>query len=400
MPVTSMTPYAGWPRLPSWAAALWAALWGAALLLPAVVGLGDTHHPVWCGGGLLVAFALFIVCTIDANARAGLRRPDLWPAVLALAVICGVVALDPGLAWGTLPILVAVATAVGTRLRWAPWLVAVIAVAGLLIEGARDGDWEQAIWGTGLTTLLAGLLTCAFSWLSATITELHATRRELAAVAVSEERLRFARDLHDLLGHGLSVISIKAQAARRSIRTDPAAAEGHIRDVEVLAQDALADVREAVQGFRRSNLDSELSRAAAALRAAGISTTIIRDDESLTVTQRELLAWVVREGATNVLRHAHARHASIRTSSVGGVATVIIEDDGGGPDADEDDRPADDERLVAGTGIAGLRERLTSSGGRLNTHADAGGFRLTVEVPHQPPVSAFPSGRTEGGSQA
>ena len=378
---TPTTRYAAWPRLPAWAAALWAALWGAGLLLPSVVGLGDAHHPAWCALGLLAAYGIFIVTTVDANARAGARRPDLWPLAALLAVVCAALAADQGLPWGTLAILVAVAIGVSTRLAWAPWLVVATAIAAALVAGARDGDWGQAIWGTGLTTLLGGLLTCAFSWLASVIAELQSTRRQLARVAVSEERLRFSRDLHDLLGHSLSVISVKAQAARRSIPTDPVAAERHARDVEELAQQALTEVREAVQGYRRSDLDTELRRAAAALRDAGIHAEVVRDDASMSGEQQDLLAWVVREGATNVLRHARARHATIRTAIVDGTATVVIEDDGLGPDADEDATSGRDDRVVPGTGLAGLRDRLTSAGGRLTTRADGRGFRLTVEVP-------------------
>ena len=373
-----------WPALPRWAGALWASLWGAGLVLGSVVRLGDAHHPGWCALGLLAAFVLFVATTTDATARTGARRTDLWPGTVALAAVCGALALDPGLPWGTLPILVAVAVGVTTPLRWTPWVVVATAGAALLVEGARDGDWPEAVWGTGLTTLLAGLLTCAFSWLATVIAELRATRRELARVAVAEERLRFSRDLHDLLGHSLSVISVKAQAARRSVPTDPDAAERHAGDIEALAQQALADVRDAVRGYRRSDLDTELARAVEALGDAGITTEVVRDDAALTGEQRELLAWVVREGATNVLRHARARHATIRTSSTGGAASVVIEDDGVGPDADEDARDAADERVVPGTGLAGLRDRLTTSGGRLTTTADGSGFRLHVEVPSGP----------------
>ena len=369
-----------WPRLPLWAGALWASLWGGALVLPSFVGLGEAHHPVWCAVGLVVAFGLFVVTTVDATARAGARRADLWPVVLLLAVVCAALVADGGVPWGTLPILVAVAVGTSTPLRWAPWLVVPLAAAAALVDGFRSGAWDSAIWGTGLVTLLAGLLTCAFGWLASVIGELRATRRELALTAVSAERLRFARDLHDLLGHSMSVISVKAQAARRYVHTDPDAAERHTADIESLAQQALAEVREAVHGYRSTDLDLELTRAAQALRSAGIDTLVVRDDDDLTPDQQDLLAWVVREGATNVLRHAHASHAVIRTSSAGGRATLVIEDDGSGS-ADVAAVAPHGGSVPAGTGLAGLRDRLTRAGGTLATTAAASGFRLTAEVP-------------------
>lgn len=368
-----------WPRLPRWAGASWAALWGVGLLLPAAVGLGDAVHTGWCAAGLVAAFGLFVLATADAHARAGIRRTDRWPAVALLGVVCGALALDTGLAWSTLPILLAVAVGASTRLSWTPWLVVLAAAGGAAIEVGRGAAVTDAVWGTGLTAVLAGLLTCAFSWLASVIADLRATRRELARVAVSSERLRFSRDLHDLLGHGLSVISVKAQAARRTTATDPDAAAQHAADIELLAQQALADVRDAVRGYRQGDLDAEVARAVAALEGAGIATEVVRDDQDLSKQQRDLLAWVVREGATNVLRHARARHATIRTSSAGGTGTVVIEDDGPGPAGDDGSGGArlDD---AGGTGLAGLRDRL-GSGGRLHTRADADGYRLVVEVP-------------------
>jgi two-component system, NarL family, sensor histidine kinase DesK len=137
-----------------------------------------------------------------------------------------------------------------------------------------------------------------------------------------------------------------------------------------------------VQGYRQTSLDAELQRAAGALRAAGIETEVVRGETSLTPVQEELLAWVVREGATNVLRHARARRARIVTGSDAGGASLVVEDDGDGPDADED-RAATDGRAasVSGSGLTGLRERLSHAGGTLSTRGDADGFRLSVHLP-------------------
>ena len=366
-------------------AAGWALLWGVGLVASSAAGLDRAHHPALAAAGLVTALALFVLATVDATARSGTRRTDLWPAVVALATLTAVLATDPGLPWGTLPLLVAISVGASVRLAWSPWLVLATAVAAAAVDHARGTSWDEAVLATGLTTLLAGLLTCAFSWLALVIADLHRTRAELARTAVTAERLRFSRDLHDLLGHSLSVIAVKAQAARRAAPTDAEAAVRHARDIETLARDALTGVREAVQGYRSTTLDAELERASQALRAAGISTDVVRDEGSLSPEQEELFAWVVREGATNVLRHARASRAAIRLASDGSGATVVIEDDGDGPDGDDDRRdPTEGAGQLAGSGLAGLRERLTGTGGTLSTQDDADGFRLTVRLPRTP----------------
>jgi two-component system sensor histidine kinase DesK len=368
---------AAWPGLARPAGAAWATLWAGGLLAPALVSTPRTSAPWLVGLALVGIGVLFVVTTADATARAGTRRTDLWFLVVAQAALTGLLALDRDLAWGTLPLLLAIAVGASTALRLAPWVVAAVAGAGAVIDGARGVPWGEAVLGTGSTTLLAGLLTWAFGWLASVIAELHRTRRELADTAVAAERLRFSRDLHDLLGHSLSVVSVKAQAAGRSVRTDPDAAERHAGDIARLAQEALHEVRQAVQGYRGTSLDAEVDRATAALRAAGIATTVDRNDGALSDSQQELLSWVVREGATNVLRHARASHATIRTTTDRRGTTVVIEDDGDGPDPDEDASRGS----LSGSGLAGLRERLTGSGGTLATHADAEGFRLSVHLP-------------------
>ncbi|HMM97334.1 sensor histidine kinase [Phycicoccus sp.] len=366
----------GWPRLPRGVAAAWSGVWAAGLLAPPLVSSSQTEHPVLMVTGLLAVGVVFVATTVDATARAGTRRTDLWPLVLALLLLVGVLALAPALDWSTLPLLAAIAVGATVPLRPAPWLVAGLAAAVVLVARSRGAEWSVAVWGTGVPTALAGMLTWAFGWLAAVVAELQATREELASTAVAAERLRFSRDLHDLLGHSLSVVSVKAQAARRTVRSDPDAAERHADDIAGLAQDALAEVRRAVRGYRGTTLDDELAHAGQALRAAGIRTEVERADAGLTPAEEELFAWVVREGATNVLRHAHAARAVIRTASGPDGTTLVIEDDGSGPDADEDGSAG-----VTGSGLAGLRERLTDAGGSLRTDGDASGFRLSVRLP-------------------
>jgi two-component system, NarL family, sensor histidine kinase DesK len=369
MPRSVQGPGAHPPQVPVWLTVGWVVVWAVALVAPAAAGLGGTDHPALGAVGLAGVLGCFTAAVLGTALRP--RSVRTW-APLMVTVQFGLTAalagLD-GLPWQTLPLLLAIGVAVVAPLRWAPSLVGVVAVAAVALDVGRGSAWSTAVWATGITTVLAGLLTWALLWLSAVVQELHRTRLELARSAVAAERLRFSRDLHDLLGHSLSVISVKAQAARRSLPADPHAAARHAADIETLSRDALAEVRQAVQGYRQTSLDAELQRAAGALRAAGIETEVVRGETSLTPVQEEL-------------RHARARRARIVTGSDAGGASLVVEDDGDGPDADED-RAATDGRAasVSGSGLTGLRERLSHAGGTLSTRGDADGFRLSVHLP-------------------
>ena len=201
---------------------------------------------------------------------------------------------------------------------WAAWIV----------EPQRG----SRVYTEAVVVLLAGLASAAFAALLDTVSELRRTRAELARVAVAEERERFSRDLHDLLGHTLSVMVVKAQAVRRLAAQDPEAAAAHAADIEQIGRQALVDVRQAVDAMRAPTLAEELDGARRALDAAGIATTV---EESVAppTGADEVLAWVVREGATNVLRHSGASACRIVLTDLGDRIALTIADDGvGGPD--------------------------------------------------------------------
>ncbi len=364
------------PR-PRWLAGAWLSLWAGLLLAPSVSGLGRAEHPALSGVGLLLLAATFGVTMWPALVRR--RRGRAWPGpaaaalLVAMAGLVGGISADLGI--GAMPALVAIAVGGVASVRWAPWLVLVVAL-GAVALGAVTSAPTDTLWTVGLTTLLAGLLTVAFAWLGEVIGELQATRVELARVAVADERVRFARDLHDLLGHTLSVIVVKAQVARRAASTDPAAAAGHSADIERIGREALGEIRQAVQGYRSPTLDAELARASATLRTVGIDVEVRTGHGELSPEEDEMLGWVVREGVTNVIRHARARRAVIATSTDGTGSRVVIEDDGVGPGPGPSD----------GSGLAGLRERAQRAGGRLEVSADGAGFRLAAVIPAKDPA--------------
>jgi two-component system, NarL family, sensor histidine kinase DesK len=204
------------------------------------------------------------------------------------------------------------------------------------------------------------------------VATLRQTRAELARVAVAEERLRIARDLHDLLGHSLSLITLKAELSRRMITSDTARAAREMAELESVARQSLSDVREAVAGYRRPQLSTELSSARELLTAAGLACEITSPAGlSLPADTDTVLAWAVREGVTNVVRHAQATSAVIRITAAGRGVTADITDNGRGHGPGP-----------AGSGLAGLGERVRQLGGSLIAGpAPAAGFRLQVTIP-------------------
>jgi two-component system sensor histidine kinase DesK len=200
--------------------------------------------------------------------------------------------------------------------------------------------------------------------------QLGRARAELARMAVTEERERFARDLHDLLGHSLLVIALKAELAGRLLPERAADAAAEIAELETVARGALSEVREAVSGYRQPTLDGELAGARVALSAAGIETEVLRQPTVLDPGVEGMLAWAVREGATNVIRHSRATRCTPTISSNLVDAGLEVVDDGVGPQS------------VNGNSGQGLSERDR----RLNGEVEAGGrpgggYRLAVTVP-------------------
>jgi two-component system, NarL family, sensor histidine kinase DesK len=247
-------------------------------------------------------------------------------------------------------------------------LIAIGFVAAWLTEGKIDAIF--------LLQITFGGSAVALRHLTATVAQLHRAREELARAAVNQERLRFARDLHDVLGHSLSTIVLKSELAGRLAPCAPARAAAEIADVERTARDALQQVRGAVAGYRRPSLVTELAAARELLAAAGIDARIDSSPATLPPAADGLLGWAVREGVTNVVRHSRARSCTIRLARHPGRATAEIVDDGSGSGA---------AGSSGGCGLAGLIERATAEGGHVDAGPMAGGgFRLAVDVPLNP----------------
>jgi two-component system sensor histidine kinase DesK len=210
--------------------------------------------------------------------------------------------------------------------------------------------------------------------------QLTAARAEVARLAAENERSRIARDLHDLLGHSLTTITVKAGLAKRLAELDPERAAREMAEVEQLSRSSLADVRAAISGYRDVSLVGELASAHEVLRAAGVQTELPGAVDVVDPRLHEVFGWVIREGVTNVVRHARASRCTIAL----GATWITIDDNGRGGIAG------------AGNGLTGLRERVEAAGGTLVTSGRADGWRLRVDiaepiVPERPPAVDEPT---------
>ncbi|MEU0369176.1 sensor histidine kinase [Streptomyces sp. NPDC006283] len=332
---------------------------------------GETPSP-WIGGLGLLAFNSLYIAVVFLAFNSG-RRESAAASRWALAALAGVTfALAAGYGGDWLLFFPLLGLAVGAVLRGRQlvWVVLPLCVAAGAVAAWRDG-WGaiSVVYGT----FISSMVTAAVLRLSETVRELRATREELARGAVEKERLRFSRDLHDLLGHTLSVIVVKAEAARRLGVRDMDAALTQISDIEAVGRQALTEIREAVTGYREGSLTAELGRARDTLSTAGIEPEVRLSGPLLKPEAEALLGWVVRESVTNVVRHSRAAHCVIALTGTAERARLTVTDDGRGPD------PAG---TSGGSGLRGLAERLGAAGGTLESGpVPDGGFRVTAELP-------------------
>jgi two-component system sensor histidine kinase DesK len=310
-----------------------------------------------------------------------LAPQELWIRI-GLLLVLAALALYVELMYGSgVPyrfMYVVIAGAVTLPTRHAAWMIFAVTVFTGAVYVIRLG-WDAAVtsWGDLVPFLLIGIGMVAVSRLVATVRELQAARREIAqlaaAEAVAEERLRFARDLHDLLGHSLSSITLKSELAGRLLPAAPEKAAAEVRDIEGVARRALREVRDAVAGYRQPTLERELDNAREMLRAAGIDCRIENRAEVLPNGTGTVLAWAVREGVTNVIRHSRAKRCAIRLTRSSEEVRVEVSDDGRGSPL---------EHNSTGSGLCGLAERVAASGGNFEAGSlPEGGFRLRVSLP-------------------
>jgi len=333
-------------------------------------------------GAALFAGVFLWLLWLHEPLRAAADDPEVRKrraAIASLVVLTLALALAYGNEWLTLFFHVNVLAGLMLPGRDAYVTIAGLATFMVVLGRASGLGWVDIGQGV-LSTSALGLLFTAFGRNIDTIAELRAAREELARLAVAEERLRFARDLHDLLGHSLSLITLKSELAGRLLPKAPEKAATEVRDIEGVARQALREVRVAVAGYRQPTLDEELRGAREMLEAAGIACRIENRVGALPGATDAVLAWAVREGVTNVIRHSRAKRCVILLARDGDGIYAEITDDGRG--SGENDREA------TGSGLSGLAERVASfAGGYFEAGPlpgeglRPGGFRLRVSLP-------------------
>lgn len=374
---------------------LFAAIWLVYLADP-LSKLFEGHHTALTVGLSLAACAAFSLAYILVALLAD-RDWDLFPPhrlgdrrkpILLGVMVAVTLLLSTTVDHEWLVLWIYVGSASGLALPLGPppsWAMR----GGLAATAAMSA--QAFAYGVSVSDWLSLLLPCVFSCLGVIgvrgmhelIRQLRTARAQVARMAAGEERLRMARDLHDLAGHSLATITLKAELARKLLRADQDRAEQQIFDLEHVSRQALADIREAVSGYRRATLAVEAASARTALRAAGIETEFGPGVETGTAAlepeAESALAWCLREAVTNVVRHSGARTCRVRLieARIDGEPSVTLEVLDDGPAV-----PTDAAR--EGNGLSGLRERLRalSADAALTAGPVApSGFRLTATVP-------------------
>ena len=376
-------------------------IWLVYLIQP-VAQLFHRHDVVWIVGGLVITLAfcclyLFVLMFSDTRPRLAVYGLGV------LAVLAAVACVVYGQNWTPLWIYVAsaggmVLTSVfGSRLA----AIGVIVITACYLVCCRITHLDLAsTLAVLIPVLLIGLAMIGFRMQLTLMRELAQARETVAKLATNEERLRLARDMHDLTGQSLSMITLKSELAAKRLAKLPSSAERdavltELGDIGRVSRQTLHDIREAVSGYRRPTLAIEVITARNALEAAGIA---LEDDAELTLRSgtfdpeaEAVLAWCLREAVTNVIRHSRARHCRIRLSERMGEVSLEVTDDGRGfpgQNPEDPENPATPDG-AHGSGLRGVSERLAAIGGRLSLGpADASGpkgpghgFRLVATVP-------------------
>lgn len=261
-----------------------------------------------------------------------------------------------------------------TRLAW-PGFACVVLSMGIIQAVFTDRAVDIAY--TTVSTMITGLVVYGLTRLASLVTQLHSARNELAQMAVAQERLRFARDLHDLLGYSLSAITLKIELTHRLVTKHPARAQEELSEVLAISRRALSDVRSVASGYRELSLAAESESARSVLMAADIDVHMDLDYGVLPSRVRTVLATVLREGVTNVLRHSKAERCEILVRRSSDEVWIDIVNDGVPQDPDE--QPPS---KGGGSGIPNLSVRLAALGGTLIAGPDHDGrFRLHASAP-------------------
>lgn len=364
----------------------WLIGWALLVLVAACAGLSVLHTRLrdlgflprsgwdWCywPRHQKIAVVAWVVFSLAATGVAGFFAPkDALLLGVSSALLGGLLAL-PALLVGIKDI----DSSPVSTLRIAVAAVVAVAFSLTALWAVPAGD-DEMLHLRFATTFWAGFLAIFFVSFGSMFVNVIATTRALerartdeARLAVAEERVRFARDLHDVFGRTLSAVALKSELAAAQAERGRPEASATMREVQAIATDALTEVRDVVRGYREADLGSEVAGAKALLEAAGINVTTMQDGSALLpVPVARAFAWTVREAATNVLRHADATSARIDVRTEEGLARLEVVNNHPHPTSEN-----------PSSGLAGLAERMAEVGGALEWEHREDSFRLTATV--------------------
>ncbi len=257
--------------------------------------------------------------------------------------------------------------AYGFPQRQAMRVLAAQVLIGTIASSALNMEWWYYVPSVVISALI-GTMTIQAAAKATGDAKLRMAQDEIERIAKLAERERIARDLHDLLGHTLSVVVLKSELAQKLMSRDPARAAQEMAEVERISRQGLAEVREAITGYRTSGLAAEIEHVRETLTAAGIDATIEARPLALAPAQETAFSLALREAVTNVIRHSAAQQCHIRFYAQDGSALMEVQDDGRGGDA------------PFGNGLMGMRERIQALGGVLSKEGGHG-TRLMIKLP-------------------
>lgn len=335
-----------WPEMPPWDAAKWVLAIGAAIVF-------------------VVLYFRSFNCT-----------PNQLPSILAGIATLGYIFVTYTGNGHTFIIYACALSSHYGNLRKSLTAMALI-LLGFVIEAVflyfiPGWQFAHSMWFSVPTIVIGGVIGAANAWFADDETKrrlISHSQEEIRRLAATAERERIARDLHDLLGHTLTLITVKAELAARLAERDAVAAAGEVRELERISRDALRQVREAVGGYRSGGLNGELVNARVALQAARVTLSVDIDPRGCPASHDDLCALVLREAVTNIVRHSGARRCGVEMRRDGEAVRLTIRDDGRGG------------TLREGNGLRGMRERLSMLDGTLHIESTRKGTTLVAVIP-------------------
>jgi two-component system sensor histidine kinase DesK len=355
---------------------IFSAIWLLYLIQPVADLFGEHKGAGWIAAGLVlvIAFSAVYVTALVNWVEHPERVRRVLPLLFGMAILGCLAYGGKGKDWSALWLFVSAASGLAFTSRRAALRAVAAAGACFVFFSWLAHDPAADYLITLLPVLVVGVAVIGLRTRAKLMRELAQAREEVARLAASEERLRLARDMHDLTGQSLSMITLKSELAAKFLQAgDNSKTREQLEEVAAISRQTLHDIREAVSGYRRPTLAVETITARAALTAAGIETSddprLITASGTFDSDKEAALAWCLREAVTNVIRHSGARTCAIELTQEKGELTLTVSDDGRGLNS----------QLGTGNGLRGMSERLATVGGHIRI-AGSGGFTLSATV--------------------